>query len=148
MRHVCLRKGSQTSLPLQWLAIPMPFTQCVSLLCHVGTRGAAFVENTEGQWFEPQPSITVGDLEHDSDCSPPPTKLLLMVQRQCAGAWACGEQVATCKVVTGSVEMRMWTGECWPVLLSALICQTDLKALARCAPASRCRSWLSLKRDR
>lgn len=64
----------------------MPFTQCAHLLCHVGTRGAAFVESTEGQWFEPQPSIAVGDLEHDSDCCPPPTKLPLMVQRQCADA--------------------------------------------------------------
>lgn len=70
------------------------------------------------------------------------------VKRQRADAWACGEQVASCKVVTGSVETRMWTGECWPVLLSALICQIDLKALARCAPAPRRGSWLSLKRDR
>lgn len=90
----------------------------------------------------------VGDLEHDSDCSAPPTKLLLMAQRQCAGAWACREQVAPCKVVSGSVEMRTRTGECWPVLLSALICQIDLKTLARCAPASCCGSWLSLKGDK
>lgn len=123
-----------------------PACSFAHLHCHLGTQDA-FVENTEGQWFLPQPSIAVSDLQHDSDGSPPSTKLLLMVQRQCAAAWACGEQVALCKVVPSSVEMRVWTGEGWPVLLSALICQIDLKALARRAPDSRCGSWLLLKRE-
>lgn len=51
----------------------------------------------------PSLSTAASDLEHHSDSLPSP-KLLLMVHHQCTRVWACAEQVAPCKVLSGIVE--------------------------------------------